>query len=112
MSGKMIKRDKSLKMFVYQPLFHSEWNDKTKKTVEQYKRTIISKFPFCRMEVGDVFTTEKRPADYHKLRNQAEAKVEAVRYNLAEDACIVILERKTFKNIKDLDRYVSGKASV
>lgn len=96
------RQEKAMKMFVYQPLL---LNDK-------YVRSTITKFPFCRIEVDDVFTTEKRPADYSQLLRQAESKVVAVRFNLVECACIVILEEKKFTSQKRLDRFVSGKSSV
>lgn len=96
------RREKPMKMFVYQPVL---LNDK-------YVRSTITKFPFCRIEVGDVFTTEKRPADYSQLLRQAESKVMAVRFNLVECACIVILEEKKFTSEKRLNHFVSGKSSV
>ncbi len=105
-----MQKKKPLKMYIYQPLFIKA---KKKGDEDEYVRsTIVDDFPYFRVEVGYVFTTEKRPAKYHELIEQQETKVEAVRYNLAERACIVILERKTFKNQRDVDRYVSGKISV
>ena len=97
-----IVRDKPLKMFIYQPVFLGD----------KYVLSTIIKFPFCRLEVGDVFTTEKRPSDYHKMKRQEESKVEAIRYNLAEGACIVILEKKTFKEQKEIDLFVRGKSCI
>ena len=102
MEKRAIKTSKPLKMFVYQPVFLKD----------KYFRSVIEHFPFCRIDIGDVFTTEKRPADYHGLRKQAESKVEAVRYNLAEGACIVILERKTFEKQEDITNYLKNKRSI
>lgn len=99
---KIMRSEKSIKMFIYQPVFIKD----------EYIKSTVTKFPFCRLMVGDVFTTEKRPADYHKLNQQEESKVEVIRYNLAEGACIVILERKTVKNQKEFDHFVSGKSCV
>ena len=102
MAERAIKIGKPLKMFVYQPVLLKG----------KYVRSIIEQFPFCKIEVGDVFTTEKRPADYHELRKQAESKVEAVRYNLPEGACIVILESKTFEKQQEVEEYLKNKSSV
>ena len=102
MNQRAIKIGKPLKMFVYQPVLLKG----------EYQRSVIESFPFCRIVAGDVFTTEKRPASYHKLREQAESKVEAVRYNLAEGACIVILEGKNFENEEILKEYMKNKRSV
>lgn len=89
---------KPIKMHVYMPLnLRGKYNCCAKRT-----------FPFCRIEVGDVFTVEKRPADYHQLNSQKEFKVEAVRYNMFEGACIVILESKDFKDEEDINRFLSG----
>ena len=128
-----MQQQKPLKMFIYQPLFVEgtkavkavkavaaaegvkavEAVEAVKATEDKHVRSVIvDNFPYFRVELGDVFTNEKRPAKYHELIAQQETKVEAVRYNLAERACIVILERKTFKSQREIDRYVSGKKSV
>jgi len=102
----LINQDKPIKMFIYQPVYLA--GDKKDK----YTICTIVRFPFCRIEVGDVFTGEKRPSDYFKLRKQEESKVVAVRYNTAEGACIVFLEKKVLKNQEEIDRFVSGKGCV
>lgn len=89
---------KPIKTHVYMPL----------SIGGKYKCCIKRTFPYCRLEAGDVFTIEKRPGDYHKLKNQKEFKVEAVRYNLFEGACIVILESKDFKDENELKSFASG----
>lgn len=93
------RREKPMKMHVYQPLYVGD----------KYVRSIKKTFPYCRIEIGDVFTMEKRPANYHEMMAHKESKVVAVRYNFAETACIVILEKKNFGHIDLLNRYVNGK---
>ena len=90
---------KPMKMQVYQALLVGG----------KLVRSIHKTFPYCRIEIGDVFTMEKRPADYHKMMKQRESKVIGVRYNFAETACIVILEEMNFEHQDLLNRYVSGK---
>ena len=111
---------KPIKMFIYQPVYLAGEVKGLKGTKEkpvpppkpEYKKTTIVRFPFCRIEVGDSFTGEKRPADYFKLQEQAESKVAAVRYNLPEKACIVFLEDKVLKSEEEINRFVSGKGVV
>ena len=100
---------KPIKMFIYQPVYLAA---KGKDAKAEYKKSTIVKFPFCRIEVGDNFTGEKRPADYFKLKAQSESKVVAIRYNLIECACIVILEKKVLKSEEDITRFVAGKGVV
>jgi len=113
-------KEKPIKMFIYQPVYLEEKEEVTES--EEPKRgrpkkgiyvcCTITKFPYCRVEIDDVFTSEKRPDDYAKLENQNEFKVVAVRYNLVECACIVILEKKMCKSKEEIDRFVSGKGCV
>ena len=100
---------KPIKMFIYQPVYLKGSGDKAK---DKYVKSTIVKFPFCRIEVGDNFTGEKRPAEYFKLKAQSESKVVAVRYNLVECACIVFLEKKVLKSQNEIGRFVSGKGCV
>lgn len=95
-----LRSQKPLKMFIYQPVYLNK----------KYECCTITKFPYFRAEVGDVFTSEKRPADYIKMRKQVEFKVVTVRYNLREGACIVFLEDKVFSNKKELKRFVSDNS--
>jgi len=101
--------EKPIKMFIYQPVYLAVKGEDSK---DKYVKSTITKFPFHRVEVGDVFTTEKRPADYFKLRKQEEFKVAAVRRNLIECACIVILEKKVCKTEEQIAHFVSGKGVV
>lgn len=77
-------RQKPLRMIVYQPVYAGE----------KFVGCAITKFPYYRAEIGDVFTTEKRPADYLKMLKQKEYKIEAIRMDAIGGACVVILERK------------------
>jgi len=95
-----IMRDKTIRMHVYIPL----------SVGGKFVRSIHKTFAYCHIKVGDVFTMEKRPADYHKMIAQKEVKVKAVRYNWAESACIVILEGKDFEHMDLLNRFVSGRS--
>jgi len=99
--------EKPIKMFVYQPIYlKGDKNDK-------YIKSIIINFPFCRIEVGDVFTGEKRSKEYYKLDPKSESKVAAVRYNYAgHGCCVVILEKKVFKSLEDINQFVAGKGTV
>jgi len=82
---------RQMSMYVYQPTYAGDPNDKrTHKYVTFTKRQL----PYVPIKVGDIFTTEKRPADYHLLKKQKEYAVEAIRYNLFDGNCIVILERR------------------
>lgn len=102
--------EKPIKMFIYQPIY---LKGKGKDVKPEYKKSIIVNFPFCRIEVGDVFTGEKRSKDYYKLDAKSESKVAAVRYNYAgHGCCVVILEDKVFKTQEKINQFVAGKGVV
>lgn len=87
-----MKPDKPLKMYVYQPLSVKGEHIKTK----------LTHFPFFHVEIGDVFTNERR------TEKPMESKVAAVRFNLFERGCMVTLEDMEFETIEELNRYVNG----
>lgn len=102
--------EKPIKLFIYQPVYLA---GKGKDAKPEYIKSIIVNFPFCRIEVGDVFTGEKRSKDYYKLDPKTESKVAAVRYNYAgHGCCIVILEDKVLKSNEEINQFVAGKGCV
>jgi len=94
--------DRPIKMFIYQPLYL-----KGKGVKPEYVNCKTYKFPYARIEVGDVFTGEKRVAEFLKMKERSVSKVVSVTYNYADMTCGIILEDKIFNTMEKLNKYVS-----
>jgi hypothetical protein len=101
-----MRPERPMVIFIYQPLYLKGKNDKPK-----FMDCKTRKFPPARIEVGDVFTGEKRVAEFIQLKKRSTSIVASVTYNYADGTCGVILEDKVFETKEDMDKYLSNTAS-
>jgi hypothetical protein len=85
----MQKEEKPMRIFIYQPFYTKDKDGK-----EKYLNTKTYKFPYFPIKKGDVFVTEKRVDEFVELTKDQQSKVRAVRYNLNDMSCNVLLENK------------------
>lgn len=92
----MQKEERPMRIFIYQPIYTVDENGKNK----EYQNTKTYKFPYFPVKKGDVFVTEKRVDEFAELAEEQQSKVRAVRYNLSDMTCNVLLENKVIEKKK------------
>lgn len=88
----MQKEERPMRIFIYQPFYTKDKDGK-----KEYLNTKTYKFPYFPVKKGDVFVTEKRVEEFVELTKDQESKVRAVRYNLSDMTCNVLLENKVIE---------------
>ena len=112
-----IRTGKPVKMFVYLPVYLKEETtpepETTKKAARaKYVRTVITKLPFSRIEVGDVFILGKRDKMSDLIKKGDEYKVEQVKRTFPDGDCIAVLEKITFTKKEEITEFLKNKKSV
>jgi hypothetical protein len=69
-------------------------------------------FPFCRVQIGDTFTIEKR-TNFIEMGKGKRYKVEDCFFTIANKGeFIIILEKIEFKDKDELKKHIAGKTVV
>jgi hypothetical protein len=92
-------KDLRLRTFVYQPL----------SVKGKYAGATMVEFPFCRVQVGDLFTIDKR-TDFAEMGKSKKYKVEDCYFTTANKGeFIIILEKEDFSTKNQLKLHTRGK---